>query len=118
MSWQLLHIAIYRPDEDVPRVVRFHVGEVNIITGSSHTGKTALIQIVNYCLGSDICQVPAGIIRDTASWFAIQIQADGETLFVAREAPQNQKGSIRMMLVPVVRDQVIRLSELRQTTTL
>lgn len=118
MSWQLLEILVYRPDHQEPRIVRLNAGEVNIITGSSHTGKTALIEVVNYCLGSKVCQVPAGIIRDTSCWFAIKLQTGGETYFIAREAPPGQKASDRMMLMPAAAEQTFRMADIRQTTNL
>ena len=116
MSWQLIEILIYRPDHQEPRVVQLKQGEVNIITGSSHTGKTALIEVVNYCMGSKVCQVPVGIIRDTACWFAIKLQMGTEIFFIAREAPSAQRASDRVMLVPATIEQRFMLSDIRQTT--
>jgi hypothetical protein len=69
------------------RILPFEIGKVNIITGESKTGKTALIDIVNYCLGSDDCRISEGIIRDTVEWFGILIQLEAEQIFVARQNP-------------------------------
>ncbi|OUD29652.1 AAA family ATPase, partial [Flavobacterium sp. FPG59] len=74
------------------RILPFELGKVNIITGESKSGKSALIEIINYCLASSGCDIPEGIIRDTVSYFAIQIIFnDSETAFIARENP-NIKG--------------------------
>ena len=74
------------------RILPFQLGKVNIITGESKSGKSALIEIINYCLASNGCDIPEGIIRDTVSYFAIQITFnDTETAFIARENP-NIKG--------------------------
>lgn len=74
------------------RIVPFDLGKVNIITGESKSGKSALIEIINYCLASSGCNIPEGIIRDTVSYFSILITFDdGETVFIARENP-NLKG--------------------------
>lgn len=74
------------------RILPFELGKVNIITGESKSGKSALIEIINYCLASSGCDIPEGIIRDTVSYFAIQIIFnDTETAFIARENP-NIKG--------------------------
>ena len=43
----------------------FRPGSVNVITGASKTGKSALIDIVDYCLGRNEYFVPSGAIRDT-----------------------------------------------------
>lgn len=69
------------------RILSFEIGKVNIITGESKTGKTALIDIVNYCLGSDDCRISEGIIRDTVEWFGILLQLETEQVFVARQNP-------------------------------
>lgn len=37
--------------------------EVNIITGASGTGKSALIKAIDYCLGSSKCEIPAHVRR-------------------------------------------------------
>jgi ABC-type phosphonate transport system ATPase subunit len=43
---QILEIVLYGRN-GAKRVVSFRPGHVNIITGQSHTGKTALIAIVS-----------------------------------------------------------------------
>lgn len=69
------------------RILPFEIGKVNIITGESKTGKTAIIDIINYCLGSDDCRVSEGVIRETVEWFAILLQYENEEMFVARQNP-------------------------------
>jgi len=69
------------------RVLPLHAG-VNIITGRSGTGKSSLIRIVDYCLGSSRCDIAFGPIRDTVSWFGLLLSfQDGSETFVARENP-------------------------------
>ena len=41
--------------------LKFEVEGLNVITGPSHTGKSAIIEIIDYCLGSKECNVP-GIV--------------------------------------------------------
>ena len=69
------------------RVIPFRLGAVNIISGDSKTGKSALIDVIDYCLGSDECDVAHGIIRDTVSWFGLRLQFPGGQAFIARENP-------------------------------
>lgn len=69
------------------RILPFKTGKVNIITGESKTGKTAIIDIVNYCLGSNECNISQGIIRDAVEWFAIRLQFPSEQVFIARQNP-------------------------------
>lgn len=56
------------------RVLNFELGAINIITGRSSTGKSAIIEIVDYCLGRTSFRVPEGIIRDTVVWYAVLFQ--------------------------------------------
>ncbi|WDF47428.1 DUF3732 domain-containing protein [Chryseobacterium sp. KACC 21268] len=88
---QISKIVLYNHLGD-KRIVNFELGKVNIITGESKSGKSALIEIVNYCLASSNCDIPEGIIRDTVSYFSVCITFnDGEMVFIARENP-NIKG--------------------------
>lgn len=61
---------------------------MNIITGDSKTGKSALISIVDYCLGSSSCTVPAGAIRNNVGWYALRVTDGLAEHFIARRAPE------------------------------
>lgn len=99
------------------RIVSFELGKVNVITGESKSGKSALIEIVNYCLASSGCDIPEGIIRDTVSFFSIYITFnDGETAFIARENP-NIKGIQASTTVCIMRNIGDALPELEEINT-
>src|SRR5258708_3438900 len=89
---QILEVVLYNRN-GAKRVLYLRPGEVNIITGQSHTGKSALIQIVSYCLGGSRCDVPAGRIVDTVGWFGLLLQIGSEKIFVARENPFPERSS-------------------------
>lgn len=84
---QIKNIILYKNSDYEPRILPFKIGTVNIITGESSTGKTAIIDIVDYCLGSKSFNVKGSKIRDSVSWFAITIQFENEEVFVARKNP-------------------------------
>lgn len=86
MSLQLRGIYVYSRDGE-RRDVKFKLGALNVVTGASKTGKSALLDIVDYCWGRDECTVPEGEIRKSASWFALHIDNDGERILLARENP-------------------------------
>lgn len=69
------------------RDVHFKLGTLNIVTGASKTGKSALLDIVDYCWGRYECTVAEGEIRRTVSWFALHLDHDGEGVLVARKNP-------------------------------
>jgi hypothetical protein len=74
------------------RVLSFNLGKVNIISGESKSGKTALIGILDYCLASNSCDISEGKIKDTVSYFAIIAEFnDGEKTFIARQNPNIKK---------------------------
>lgn len=75
------------------RTLSFQPGAVNIITGDSKTGKSALISIVDYCLGSSEFEVPAGAIRNTVGWYGLKVTDGAAEYFIARKAPERGRGA-------------------------
>ena len=91
--------------------------QLNVITGASKTGKSALIDIVDYCFGSGECRVPEGPIRRGVSWFALHLQLAAGQAFVARRCPDGRAVSSEDCFVDV--GEVVEIpdrSALRQTT--
>src|ERR671932_250114 len=84
---QILEIVLYGW-RGQKRILRFRPGEVNIVTGGSATGKSALIEIVDYCLGRNTCTVPEGVIRETVSWYGLRLQFPSDQMFIARQNPR------------------------------
>jgi len=83
---QIRSILLYSQRGEIRRI-DFPLGSLCIVTGASKTGKSALIEIVDYCLGRESCTVPVGVIRDTVSWFAVLFQFPHLQYFVARKTP-------------------------------
>ncbi len=92
MSIQIADIILYGPSDE-PRVLSLRQGQVNIITGSSKTGKSSLISIVDYCLGASECGVAYGAIRSTVEWYALRLVSSAKQILVARRAPDRGKQS-------------------------
>ena len=95
---QLLAIILYSTTGDL-RVLKFTTGALNVVTGESKTGKSALLDIVEYCLGRDTMQMPVGPITSTVSWYAALFELDGGRAFVARPAPQAGKASTQRAML-------------------
>lgn len=83
---QILDIVLYG-DGDRVRRLPLEPNQLNIITGASKTGKSALSHIVEYCLGRDSFLVPATVIADNVRWYALRLQFPTTQVFVARAAP-------------------------------
>jgi hypothetical protein len=94
LSIQILDIVLYSLQGE-QRVLSLRPGAVNIITGDSKTGKSALISIVDYCFGSSSCAVPEGIIRNNVSWYAIKLTDGSAEHFIARRAPDPGEASTK-----------------------
>jgi hypothetical protein len=79
-------IHIYSHDGQ-RRDLNFKVDGLNVITGRSSTGKSALSEIIEYCMGRSTFNVPEGIIRDKVSWFAVIYQFASEQVLIAKPTP-------------------------------
>ena len=82
-----------------PRILPFRSGAVNIITGASRTGKSALIPIIDYCLGSDKCTIPVDVIRNACSWFGVLFDMEGEQILLCRREPGDKASTGDMFIL-------------------
>ncbi len=117
MSFQILNIVLYS-NKGEKRVLDLRPGELNIITGDSKTGKTALIEIIDYCLGSSECNIPEGIIRRSVSWVGLRLQVRDGEVFVARKLPPRGESKSSPIVYYDVKKKISipDFSILRQTT--
>lgn len=116
MSFQILDIVLFAHDGR-RRVLSLRPGEVNVITGASKTGKTALISIVDYCLGSSSCEVPEGPIRRNVAWLGLRLQMPSQQAFIGRRIPDpGRETSTEVFYVVGTEVPVPDASELRGTT--
>lgn len=60
---------------------------LNIISGKSNSGKSALLEIVDYCLGSPRSTIPQGKIIEFSIFFAIIIHFENKSVVLGRPAP-------------------------------
>lgn len=89
---QIQNIILYK-DAEHNRVLTFETGKVNIITGESKSGKTAIINIVDYCLGSKDCKIADGVIRDNVQWFAITVVFNNDEQYVIARLNPNVRNA-------------------------
>lgn len=81
------------------RILPFNTEGLNIITGRSSTGKSALSEIVEYCMGRSTFNIPEGVIRDKVSWYGVIYQFFGEQVLVAKPAPGPGHSSCSKVMV-------------------
>lgn len=88
MNFTIKSIILWPKDESKTiRKIDFEKNKVNIITGGSEKGKSSIISIIDYCLGSSECKIPTRTIRDKTQWFGIlvSLQDNDEILLVRKE---------------------------------
>jgi Protein of unknown function (DUF3732) len=117
LDMQIRDIVLYSKTGQ-KRVLSFQVGSVNIISGSSKTGKSALIDIVDYCLGRSSCKIAVGPIRDEVEWYAIRLQFPSSQIFVARKSPPINANSTNIAFLHEAREVDIPDVISQQNTTI
>lgn len=69
------------------RSIDLRPGRLNVITGDSRTGKSSIINIIRFLLGSGSPHAPYGPIQQSVAWYAIRAHVGDTRFLVAREAP-------------------------------
>lgn len=116
MYFQLRKLILWPRSDGEPRELEFHPGVVNVISGASKTGKSAVIPIIDYCLASDKCAIPVGVIRENCSWFGIVIETVEGQKLLARREPGDQQSTGDMVLIEGDTVEVPRRIESKDTT--
>ena len=80
----------------------------NVVTGKSSTGKSALIEIFDYCFGSGENTIPKGVITETAAIYYIALAVNEQDIVIARNPDMATKAFCRRVesfnSVDLVRD--------------
>jgi hypothetical protein len=97
---QILKIVLWPFSEAFePRQIGFKENVVNVVSGIAKTGKSALIPIIDYCLGAEKCTIPVRVIRNTCEWFGVVVAtSEGQKLF-ARRNPGDQRSTGDMYIL-------------------
>ena len=86
MSFTLRSVSVYSISGEC-RTVTFRSSGLNILTGRAKTGKSSVIDILDYCFGRSECYVAEGVIRQHVSWFGVEIENKDDVLFIGRRNP-------------------------------
>lgn len=74
--------------------VNFKAG-LNVVTGKSSTGKSALIEIFDYCFGSDENTIPKGVITNSAAIYYVALAVNEQDMVLARNPDITSKAFFR-----------------------
>jgi hypothetical protein len=82
------HKLILWLDNNEKRELLFKPDKVNVITGGSLTGKTAILQIIDYCLFASSSKIPESIINENVLWYGINIYINNKNYTICRKCLQ------------------------------
>jgi DNA repair ATPase RecN len=74
--------------------VNFKKG-LNVVTGKSSTGKSALIEIFDYCFGSGENTIPKGVITNSAAIYYVALSVNEQDIVIARDPKLATKAFFR-----------------------
>ncbi|PSU57594.1 DUF3732 domain-containing protein [Photobacterium phosphoreum] len=86
----LIHEIGVIDKQGVKHPVNFKKG-LNIVTGKSATGKSALIEIFDYCFGSSENTIPKGVITDSAAIYYVALAVNEQNMVIARDPSISSK---------------------------
>lgn len=116
MTMQIRAIVLYHRDGR-HRELLFRLGALNVITGQSRTGKSAIIDIVDYCLGRSSFNVFEGVNRDVVAWYGLMLRTGNSDIFIAKPAPKDNAVSQSLAHLQFGSDlRIPRLAQLRTDT--
>ncbi len=97
--------------------INFNVDDINLIIGESNTGKSAIINIIDYCLGSDEFNV-ANVIDEKVSWFVLKLKIEGDYLLIGRKNPGKHNSVNSAYIEPCTVDYIPETQDIRENTTI
>lgn len=94
--WNIVQVAFYGMGER-RRTLSLRQDSVTILTGRSGTGKSAIIDAIDYCLGSKNCELPFFVRRRTVG-VAVHWSNGEVDLLVGRVVPDEGQGTEKMFV--------------------
>ncbi|ALU73791.1 hypothetical protein AUW17_00090 [Tenacibaculum dicentrarchi] len=67
------------------RELEFKPNKVNVITGDSNTGKTAILEIIDYCYFASKSKISESIINENVSWYGLRVNINDKKYTIGRK---------------------------------
>lgn len=96
MKLKSLHLYSHKGEV---RSINFRINGVNIITGLSSTGKSSIINIIEYCLGKSTCLIAEGVITNKVAWVSVIYSFNNYELLIAKKLPEYGKASNSQVMI-------------------
>lgn len=75
------------------RKIKFLNNKVNVITGNSSTGKTAILSIFDYCFFSSKAKIAESKINENVEWYGVNFHINDKFYTIARKSLKEGKTS-------------------------
>ncbi len=89
MNFYIKTLKLWFSTHRQPKKYEFHPDKVNVITGDSSTGKSSILQIIDYCLLSENSRIVDDVINENVSWYGLVFNMNGVDYALARKAPED-----------------------------
>ncbi|MGK0465085.1 DUF3732 domain-containing protein, partial [Clostridium sp.] len=89
MTFYIEKIILWLKNGD-QRTLEFKNDKVNVITGNSKTGKTAVLEIIDYCLCGSESNISHEHIGENVLWYGLYFHINGKAYTIARGKFENE----------------------------
>ncbi len=90
---QLKAVALWNRD-GACRTLKFQPNALNIITGEAKAGKSAMLEIIEFCLGRQTVSLPEGVLTRTVRWYGLLAGTETHTVFIGRPGPDEGQATV------------------------
>ncbi|QVK18264.1 DUF3732 domain-containing protein [Mycoplasmatota bacterium] len=91
MKFHIKKIVLWKKDGTI-KTHNFKNNKINIIKGSSNTGKSSFFSVLDYCFLSSGKDIPSEIDRQV-NWYGIEFKLNDQNYFIGRESGETNKAS-------------------------
>ncbi|MDJ0766794.1 MAG: DUF3732 domain-containing protein [Myxococcota bacterium] len=92
MKFHIEKIILWLENSHV-RELTFVPNKVNVVTGDSNTGKTAILDIIDYCFFASKHKISESVINENVNWYGLIFCINEKKYTLARKSPKNNKVS-------------------------
>lgn len=72
------------------RALEFRADKINVVTGHSNTGKTAILDIIDYCFFASSKGISDSIINENIAWYGLVFEINNKIYTLARKHYTNK----------------------------
>jgi len=85
MKFHINKIVLWLNNGKIREVI-FEKNKVNVITGGSSTGKSEILDIIDYCFFASESKISESIVNENIAWYGVSFHINGKDYTVARKS--------------------------------